>query len=261
MTTIGNYKLVRQIAEGGFGRTYEARHLLLDEKACLKQNLKVTEEDEKLLRQEAKLLWHIHHHSLPAMRDYFKSSDGSYIMAMSFVEGKTLEQSVKKHKAIHPEDVCWISQRMLNALNYLHHHGIIHGDVKPANIIVQPKVHNAVLVDYGLSSLRPKRYSASIGYTPVFAAPEFMQEKPPLPSSDLYSLGLTMMYVLGGDPISKTMPDQVPQPIQKFFKQLAVYNPLERPDWQKQDLVEGLSDIRYEVFGRRHLAELPKKMG
>jgi len=259
MTTIGNYKIVREIAEGGFGRTYEARHLLLDEKACLKQNLKMTAEDEKLLRQEAKLLWNIHHYSLPAMRDYFKSPDGSFIMAMSFVEGKTLEHSVKKHTAIHPEDVCWISQRILNALNYLHYHGIIHGDVKPANIIVQPQLHNAFLVDYGLASLRPKRYSAAIGYTPIFAAPEFTQGKSPLPSSDLYSLGLTMMYVLGGDPIAKKMPDHVPQPIQKFFKQFVVHDPLERPDWQKQDLVERLSDIRYEVFGRRHAVEKIKK--
>ena len=53
---LGSYELVRQISEGGFGRTYEARHILLDEKACLKQNLNLTPADTELLKKEAKLL-------------------------------------------------------------------------------------------------------------------------------------------------------------------------------------------------------------
>lgn len=252
MTIIGNYELIRQIGEGGFGRTYEARHILLGEKACLKQNINITDKDAELLLQEAKLLWNVHHHSLPAMRDYFKISDGSFIMVMSFIEGKTLEDAVKKHKAIHPEDVSWISQRVLNALHYLHCTGIIHGDVKPNNIMVQPKVHNAILVDYGLSSIRPKAFSKPIGYTAVFAAPEIIEGKPPLPESDLYSLGLTMVYTLGGDPITKQIPDHVPKPLREFVQDLMQYNPLDRPSWDKQDLVARLSDVRQESFGRKH---------
>jgi serine/threonine protein kinase len=252
MTTIGNYDIVRLIGEGGFGRTYEARHRFLDEKACLKQNINVTDTDAELLRREAKLLWNVHHTSLPAMRDYFSLNDGSYALVMSFIEGKTLEHSVKKHTAIHPEDVCWMTQRILNALHYLHSMGIVHGDVKPNNIIVQPQVHNAVLVDYGLSSLRPKANSQAVGYTTIFAAPEIMTGKPPLPESDIYSLGLTLMYALGGDPVTKAIPDHVPDPIQKFCRELSNHNPLDRPNWDKQDLVARVSDIREEVFGRRH---------
>ena len=255
MVTIGNYKIIKQIGEGGFGRTYEAKHLLLGKKACLKQNIYLSKEDEKLLREESKLLWDVHHHSLPAMRDYFKSPDGSCIMAMSFIEGKTLEHSVKKHKAIHPEDVCWVTQRTLNALYYLHSMGIVHGDVKPPNLIIQPQIHNAVLVDYGLSCLRPKRLSTAIGYTEVFAAPEITEGKPPLPESDLYSLGLTMMYALGGDPIGKSIPDHVRKPLREFCHDLVRYNAVDRPNWKKQDLVKRLSEIRYESFGRRHSSD------
>lgn len=248
---IGNYKVVRQIGEGGFGRTYEARHILLDEKACLKQNINLTPEDAELLRNEAKLLWNVHHYSLPAMHDFFKANDGSYILAMSFIEGKTLDKVIEKHVALHPEEVCWISQRLLNALYYLHGMGIVHGDVKPPNVIVQPKVHNAVLVDYGLSSLMPTRISSAVGYTPVFAAPEIIAGKPPISESDIYSLGLTIIYALGGDPIAKTYPDYVPKPLQEFCNELVRYNPLDRPNWEKQDLVARLSDIRQELFGRR----------
>jgi len=249
---IGNYEVVRQIAEGGFGRTYEAKHILLEEKACLKQNLNLTTTDAELLRREAKLLWDVHHHSLPAMRDFFKGSDGSYIMAMSFIEGKGLEKIIEKHKALHPEEVCWITQRLLNALHYLHSMGIIHGDVKPPNVIVQPNLHNAVLVDYGLASLLPTRKTSAAGYTAIFAAPEIMDGKPPIPESDLYSLGLTMIYALGGDPVNKTHHDHVPKLLQDFIDDLVRYNPLERSNWEKLDLVAKLSDIRQEVFGRRH---------
>jgi serine/threonine protein kinase len=249
---IGNYEVVRQIGEGGFGRTYEARHLVLGEKACLKQNINITPDDEKLLRAEARLLWNVNHYSLPALRDYFLWEDGSAIMAMSFIPGKNLEDSVKKHHAIAPEDVSWVTQRVLNALYYLHSFGIIHGDVKPPNIIVQPQNHNAFLVDFGLSTIKPVSSTKVLGYTPVFAAPEVLDGKPPLPQSDLYSLGLTMIYTLGGNPITKEMPDYVPQPLQEFIRDLVHPRVLDRTSWDKQDLVARLSDVRFESFGRRH---------
>ncbi len=252
MTTIGNYEIIRQIGEGGFGRTYEARHLVLGEKACVKQNINITDEDAELLRREAKLLWNVHHHSLPGLRDYFRLDDGSCVMVMSYIEGKPLDQSVKKHKAIHPEDVSWMTQRMLNALYYLHSKGIVHGDVKPPNIIVQPHEHNAVLVDYGLSCIRPKATTHAVGYTEMFAAPEILQGKPPIPESDLYSLGLTMIYALGGDLITRDIPSHVPQPLREFVQGLAQPDPLQRPTWDKEDLVKKLSNVRLEAFGRSH---------
>ncbi len=252
MATIGNYEIIRQIGEGGFGRTYEARHIILGEKACVKQNINITDEDAELLRREAKLLWNVHHHSLPGLRDYFRLDDGSCVMVMSYIEGKPLDKSIEKHKAIHPEDVSWVTQRMLNALYYLHSKGIIHGDVKPPNIIVQPQDHNAVLVDYGLSCIQPKATTQAVGYTEVFAAPEILEGKPPLPVSDLYSLGLTMIYALGGDPMTKEIPLSVPQPLRKFLDDLAQSDPLLRPTWEKEDLVKKLSNVRLESFGRRH---------
>ena len=252
MKRLGNYEIVRLIGEGGFGYTYEGRHIFLDKKACLKQNKKITPEDEELLLQEIRLLWDVHHHSLPAMRDFFKAPDGSHVLVMSFEEGKTLEDAVKKHKAIHPEDIAWVTQRTLQTLYYLHSRGIVHGDIKPGNIIVKPEEHNIVLIDYGLASFRPKSGTAPIGYTEIFVAPEIKQGKPPLPESDLYSLSLTMIYALGGDPIAQSLPDQVPQPMQEFCMDLIRYNPIDRPNWDKQDLVARLSDVREKAFGRKY---------
>ena len=251
MKKIGSYELIRQIGEGGFARTYEGRHLLNSEiKACLKQNINLSEEDKALLAREAYLISKVDHYSLPSFRDLYEIDD-SLVLAMSFVEGKSLDKIIEKHKALHPEEVSWITQRVLNALHYLHHEGIIHGDIKPPNLIVQPQKHNALLVDFGLSSLKPTSKTMAQGYTTVFAAPEVVDGKPPLPQSDFYSLGLTMIYAWGGDLLTKTNPDYVPKPLQDLVAEFLHPDPLQRPDWST-DLIKRLSDIRFEVFGRRH---------
>ena len=253
MVRLGNYDIEKQIGEGGFGRTYLGRHILNPRiKACLKQNLNISPEDEKLLMAEAQLMAKVNHHSLATFRDIYKSDDGSLVLVMSFVEGRTLDKIIEKHKAIHPEEVSWIAQRSLNALHYLHSEGIIHGDVKPSNIMVQPKKHNAVLIDYGLACIKPSSDSKAVGYTAVFAAPEITESKPPIPESDLYALGLTMLYAMGGDPLTKSYPDYVPKPLQDFCNELVRYNPVDRPNWKKVDLVRRLSDVRLESFGRRN---------
>lgn len=249
--TIGNYKVIDQIGEGGFGRTYKAKHTTLEELACLKQNINITPIDTELLTAEAKVLWNISHYSLPTLRDFFQAEDGSCILAMTYVEGVSLDKIIQKQQKIDPEHVCWMSQRLLNALHYLHYHGIVHCDVKPNNIIIKPEEHNAVLVDYGFASVRPKYITKANGFTEIFAAPEILQLKPPLPESDLYSLGLTAMYALGGNPLQKKFPKSIPYQIKDFFNAFLDPNPLKRPSWENTDLVKQLSNIRQEVFGRK----------
>jgi len=196
-------------------------------------------------------MWNIHHYSLPVMRDFFKDQDNNCVLAMQYIEGKELQKTLTAHGALDPETVCWITQRLLNALHYLHYKGVIHGDVKPGNIIVQPEEHNAVLVDYGLAVVRPKSSTKAVGFTPLFAAPETVNGMPPLPESDLYSLGVTMLYALGGDPRTRTLPPFVPKEIEEYISSLIRHNPMDRPNWGNTDLIKNLSDIREKVFGRR----------
>ncbi|MFC1608702.1 serine/threonine protein kinase [Patescibacteria group bacterium] len=254
---VGSYELIKQIGEGGCARTYLGRHILLDDFACLKQNIEISAAEEEMLLREARLLWNVHHHSLPTLRDFLKVKDGSYVMVMTFVKGKDLFNVVQDDypHGIDPEHVCWMAQRLLNALHYLHYHGVVHADVKPHNIIVKPKEHNAVLVDYGLSAIAPRKRTVNIGYTLVFKAPE--QElggPPPLPETDLYCLGLTMIYALGGDPRSGKVPISVPQELRDFIRCLVVHDIKNRPR-TALELIKPLSNIREKLFGRRSSRE------
>lgn len=249
---VGNYKVLEMIAEGGFGKTYIGEQLDIRAPVCIKHSHLVSAQDEEVLIEEARAIWDLRHYGIPAMRDVFRLEDKSLALVMSYIPGLTLEQVIEKKKKLDPEHVAWIAERSLNVLKYLHYHGVVHGDVKPQNIIVQSDTHNVVLVDYGLSAIRPTSAHRSKGYTPFFAAPEQEDGKTLLPESDFYGLGMTMIYALGGDVGMKKVPTSTPDEMCGFIKGLIVRDVLERPSWEKLDLVDEMQKIREKSFGRRH---------
>ncbi len=255
---VGSYKLVRKIKEGGFGEIYVAEHMLLGEKVCIKKNLDVSPLHTELFVKEAKSIWNLRHHALPAVRDMYQLPDGKWALVMTFIEGPTLAEIVEKYskrgEVVDPENACWIMERVLDALRYIHYHGVVHGDVKPQNIIVQPEEHTCALVDFGLASIRPNSSSCAEGYTEYFASPESLRGGPLLPESDLYSLGLTMIYTLGGDPKGKRLPKSVSQGIREFLNDLVIVDTARRPHWENVDLVQKLREVRLKEFGRYHTA-------
>ncbi len=248
--TIGDYRIIEQIAEGGFGTTYRGEHVLLGTPVCIKHASHISPQDELILMEEAKAIWDLRHYAIPAIRTIMRLEDGSLALVMSYVPGPTLEQIAAKHKGLDAETVCWITERVLNALRYLHFHGVVHGDVKPQNIIVQPEKHMVVLVDYGLSLIRPAADSSSKGYTPFFAPPEQIAGMTLLPESDLYSLGMTMIAALGGDLGRKRVPEDLPDPVCEFVRRLVAHDILDRPRWDREDLIEELQKVRVASFGR-----------
>jgi len=249
-TIIGDYKVLELIAEGGFGKTYKGEHVTLKSPVCIKHASNVSPQDEEILINEAKSIWDLRHYAIPAIRNILKLDDGSLALVMSYIPGPTIEEIIDKNKRLDPEHVCWITERVLNALMYLHYHGVVHGDVKPQNIIVQPDSHQVSLVDYGLSLIRPTSGSESKGYTPYFAPPEQIKGFTLLPESDFYSLGMTMVYMLGGDVTKKHVPGHVPDLLCDFIKRLIVRDVLGRPRWDKVNLIEELQSIREKTFGR-----------
>lgn len=254
---IGNYKILSKISAGGFGTTYKAEHISLKTPVCIKHALHPYPEDEEIMVQEAQNIWDLRHFAIPSIRDIIKMKDGSVAIVMSYIPGPTLGEVIEKSGPIDPEHVCWIADRILNALKYIHFHGVVHGDVKPQNIIIQEARHTVVLVDYGLSIVRPTATTESKGHTPIFASPEQEKSRPLLPESDLFSLGVTMIYALGGDVATRQVPADTPDALCKFIKQLIVYDVLSRPNWSKTDLCKDLGDIREECFGRRYSGMKP----
>lgn len=254
--TIGPYKVIEKMAQGGMGAVYKARHLLLDEEVVIKHSLKISAEATQGLKKEARSIWDLRHHAIPVIRDFIELDDGSCAIVMSYIPGPTLEEIIsayrEKGKEIDQENVCWLLERVLDALRYVHYFGVVHGDVKPLNIIVQPARHTCYLVDFGLASIRPDRKSRAEGYTPMFAPPEAFDEVPLLPESDLYSLGLVAIYAFGGNPMTRQIPRKVKKPIRDFVGELLVKDIKNRPHWKKCDILQKFREARLEAFGRTH---------
>lgn len=247
---IGDYRVLEEIAEGGFGITYRGEHVTLGTPVCIKHASSISTQDEEILMEEARAIWDLRHYAIPAVRNILKLEDGSVALVMSYIPGPTLYEIIEANRRLSAEHVCWITERILNALKYLHFHGVIHGDVKPGNVIIQPDSHMVALVDYGLSLIRPSRSSKSKGYTPLFAPPEQIRGMTLLPESDLYSLGMTMVFALGGEVKKKEVPEEVPDSLCRFIRRLITYDMLQRPRWDKNDLIKELQDIRLKEFGR-----------
>jgi serine/threonine protein kinase len=253
MANIGNYRIIKQIGEGGFGRIFQAEHVLLDEKACLKQNKDNSPDAVDLLKMEAKLLWKLNeYHSIPGTKDFLEVGKNNCVLVMDFIDGKTLDELVETNSRLHPEEACWITERLLGALHYCHYNGVVHSDVKPENVFIEPKKHDIKLIDFGLAAYRPTRKTTPNGYTPKYAAPELIQGKPPVPETDIYGAGITMLFALGGDIAKKSFPSDTQKPLVDYCERLLRYDPSDRPNWEKENLIERLSDIRMDIFGRRH---------
>jgi serine/threonine protein kinase len=113
-----------------------------------------------------------------------------------------------------------------------------------------------VLVDLGLAMIKPKRGDESKGYTDLFSPPEQLAGKVLIPESDLYSLGMTMIYALSGSAdhlTNRRVPSTVPDPLSDFISRITAKQPLDRPRvWEEDNLYEQFEKIRIDSFGRAH---------
>jgi serine/threonine-protein kinase len=257
---IGAYKVLKQISEGAFGRTFLGQHSLLGTKVCLKQEKTGDPTYKQLFEAEARLLWDIRHVSLPTLKDYYDAPEYGQVMAMSFIEGDDLEDLVLKRGAIDDEHICWILQRVLDALSYLHHRRVIHCDIKPQNIILDIPAHNAVLVDFGLYVADPDARTQPKGGTAFYLPPEFLLGLPPLPAADLYSLGMTAVRMSGGDIRTGVLPKDMHPDLAAFIGGMIRRDPMARPQ-AAGPLNDALSALRKKVFGRGSTLEEFKMRG
>lgn len=253
---IGSYKILSVLSEGSFGRTYRAEHCLLKTTVCVKEEIAFHATGDaryqEWFKEEAKLLFDIHHPLLPNCKDYFElpNDQNTYdqLMVMSFVPGDSLDKIINKNGFIDDEHICWILMRCLDALAYLHHKKkIIHCDIKPQNIILNTKDHDAFIIDLGLCSVAPMAQTKPKGGSEFFMPPEFELGRPPLPAADIYSLGKVAIYLSGGNPATGV--NNLIPPLNELISKMIRQDPLARPQ-SVIEINEEIIEIRKKVWGR-----------
>ena len=197
----GRYEPLEVIGQGGEGRVVRALDHQLDRHVALKIRLAPEGAAREELLREARVLLSLDPHpGLPLVReDFFEGGD--YVIAMDWIDGVDLGKLLSERgtPGLAPTTVLRHLAQVAEALTHLHAHDppVVHGDVKPANILLA-KGGKIVLVDFGLAASGATRAAAkgTLGYV----APEVAAGYPPSPASDVYSLAMTAFALLTGTP-------------------------------------------------------------
>ncbi len=208
------YKIVKVLAEGGFGKTFltEDTHLPSGRHCVIKQLKPVTNNPQiyKLVQdrfqREAAILEELGNgnNRIPNLYAYFSEQDQFYLV-QEYIQGKTLTDKVQTEGPLSESAVREILKSLLYVLNYVHSKEIVHRDIKPDNVILRDSDNVPVLIDFGavresmgtVANSQGNAISSIVIGTPGFMPAEQAAGRP-LYSSDLYSLALTMIYLLTG---------------------------------------------------------------
>ena len=208
------YRILETLGRGGFGETYlaEDTHMPSGRKCVIKQLKPVVEQSriplwmKERFQREAAILEELGegHDQIPRLYAYFSEEDKFYLV-QEWIEGQTLAEKWSSTGNLDAERVIGILVEILPVLDYIHERRIVHRDIKPENIILRDRDLIPVLIDFGavkeamatvVHHKQSSAFSVSIG-TPGYMPSEQAAGRPTY-SSDLYSLGLTAIFLLTG---------------------------------------------------------------
>ncbi len=201
----GRYRIVSRLGVGGSAEVWEARDEQLDRRVALKLPHPHLVEDERTRRQlaaEARAVGSLSH---PGIVRVYDVADGSRpAVVMELVEGESLGDILRRRGPLPPREVARIGAQVGDALLHAHGRGVIHRDVKPGNILVDP-AGDARLVDFGIARLLDEAavrltQTGMVAGTLAYMAPEQLSGGELTPRTDVYSLGAVLFHALTGHP-------------------------------------------------------------
>lgn len=195
----GRYRLVERIDEGGAGEVWRAHDEKLDREVAVK--LLGTAADEAFRERftsEARRAAAVAHPNVVTVFDEGREGRDAY-MVMEYVRGRTLRDVIADRGPLPPHEVSRIVAQIAAALDAAHGSGLVHCDVKPANVILDAS-GTAKLTDFGVARAARDPAEHELIATPRYIAPERIEGKPATPESDVYGLGLVAYELLAGRP-------------------------------------------------------------
>jgi len=200
----GRYGVLGVLGNGGMGVVYKAHDRTLDEPVALKVLRPEVVPQEVALRfhSEIKLARRVRHPNVCAIHEYGEDGSLRYI-AMEFVAGRNLRELLANGGPLAPDDACDVALQILYGLGAVHDLGIIHRDLKTANIM-RDEQGVIRLMDFGLATLRRSDDSRatmtlSLSGTPEYMSPEQIRGERGDFQSDIYSLGVILFEILTGE--------------------------------------------------------------
>jgi serine/threonine protein kinase len=241
----GRYALGPVVGRGGMADVHRATDTVLDRDVAAKV-FKPHVEDVDRTSSEVRLLASLNHPGLVSLFDAGTTDDGSPWLVMELVEGPTLAACCLDG-SLGPDALAVVGADLAEALAHCHSRGVVHRDVKPANVLLTPD-RRAKLADFGIARLvdgaRHTATGLTVGTAPYFA-PEQVRGTRVGPPADVYSLGLVLLECLTGqreyaerdavacavarlhrDPV---VPDRLPSPWPGLLRRMTAADPDDRP--------------------------------
>jgi eukaryotic-like serine/threonine-protein kinase len=207
-TTVGRFVISKRLGAGGMGQVYGAEDTTLKRFVAIKRmspSAKSTEADRKRLLKEAQRSSALNHPNVGSVYDVVEHA-GELWVVMEYIEGETLRHRLQQ--SISTDEFFAIATQCCEGLQAAHEKGIIHGDIKPENIMLTSG-NRVKILDFGVArrawSSNPNDATKSMetmtasGGTAAYMAPEVLLQQPDDGRSDIFSLGLVFYEMLGGE--------------------------------------------------------------
>src|SRR4051795_1006914 len=191
----GRYRVVRKLGTGGMANVYLAEDQELGRSVAIKMLDERHSQDEQFVerfRREAKNAAGLSHPNIVSIYDRGEF-DGSYYIAMEYLEGRTLKELIVRNGPTPVPIAIDYARQVLSAIAFAHKNGIVHRDIKPHNIVVG-RDGRLKVTDFGIarSGASQMTEAGSIVGTAQYLSPEQARGSQVDPRSDLYSLGIVM---------------------------------------------------------------------
>jgi predicted Zn finger-like uncharacterized protein len=217
------FEILGELGAGAFGMVYKAHDTQLDRDVALKIpkfGALGTDEDAQRFLREARAAGNLRHPNIVPIYDAGRIA-GSYFIASGFIEGEELGSSLEDNRRLEPKEAVLLIKKLADALHYAHDEGVIHRDMKPANVIVSTKGEPMIL-DFGMArrdegELVQTQEGARLG-TPIYMSPEqHAGENQKVDGrSDQWALGVMLYEMLTGQrPFQAPNVDQLAYAVRK----------------------------------------------
>ncbi len=212
-----------------------------------------------LVEQEVRFYQTLTHFCFPGFIESFRTSQGKRALVLDYIpDGYDLIDLVQRYRqethepGLPQEHFVWILDRFLSALGLLHSNGILHGNIQPDNLMVQPKTHNGLLIDFLHCRIAPEPEDVFTVVNPAYCAPEVMTKHfKPHPVSDIYALGCCMIEMLGGSHSGLDDSIALHPSLRRLLQKMVLPDPAYRAAdaWA---LAGELKTLRQQIYGVNH---------
>jgi serine/threonine protein kinase len=278
--TVGKYKIIEELGNGGMGRVYKAIHLTLNRVVAVKMIHPDLVDNQDLIKRfykEAKTQAQLNHQNIVTVYDFLEIG-GNYFIIMEYVHGVSVGKIVSEQGPFEPYIALSIFRQILTGIGYAHLKKVIHRDIKPNNFILTPS--NVKITDFGIAQIIGDTGLAAT--EAVFGTPRYMSPEQILGEkidhrTDIYSLGVTLYEMLTGRvpfngdsdyeikrgqvELPPPLPTQIRLDIPRELENIVLRALLKKPEERFQSVNEFITALENLYEGKKEVIAKKKKAG